>query len=576
MGGKAGTIRLKLNFRPSVKFAAGWTSRKALFWISDDIRTIADLAAQVKEQLGITGRPELLRFSVDGYTAPWGSLTRGVLRDGDVVMVEALSQKRPLQIKEGELQAAQDAKSKENLTKKRKAPPLASAPAQKHGKFNEQLRTTPLMIKGSTSQAAGKAPVSAMFSGADRGKKKAGPSAVKEAAKQTSSSSSESSELEELSTEGDAPQAGPSARKGTANRSKPGKTKPDSSSSSESSGKKKPSTSTSSSSSSSSEDSSSDSSEKKKRASPQAQSSSSSSSEESSEGSSEESSGSEEESESPAEVNQKKRAVMSASKDDATAVAVRQPPVFRDNWPKLTRNPFEKDVVAYKMLEVGADWTPEVTDWRYGSVSAFDTTSRIVTLVPWPDLAVHPDPKIRAHRESLERCAEEEEDDGKKCLDLPQSEYLDDGALHRSFDDFVEVRLVESGAACNNILAPSCSKGQGTPQNNGAQHVPQEKTPDRKLTPCQKRRLRKKKHQSGGLKGGSMSANGGGEKAGLDCRKDVKSVDGTPLSGSDWNDVEKMLADKRKTIIKAAEQGIPVRRCHGSSLLGVLAHIRNH
>ena len=67
-----------------------------------------------------------------------------------------------------------------------------------------------------------------------------------------------------------------------------------------------------------------------------------------------------------------------------------------------------------------------------------------VCLAPWPDKTVHPDPK-----HALKAAEEEEPDDNddespEKSLEVPQSDYRDDGRLIKRLSEFVAIRHVDA------------------------------------------------------------------------------------------------------------------------------------
>lgn len=79
----------------------------------------------------------------------------------------------------------------------------------------------------------------------------------------------------------------------------------------------------------------------------------------------------------------------------------------------------------------------QVSDWRYGCVSSHDVMSGLMTLTPWPDASVHPDPKV--HQAHLLHLEDSECKPDEQVLEAPQSEYNEDGVLEGMVQDFVEV-----------------------------------------------------------------------------------------------------------------------------------------
>lgn len=187
-------------------------------------------------------------------------------------------------------------------------------------------------------------------------------------------------------------------------------------------------------------------------------SSESSSSEESSDGSS--SSEEEEEAEQPttsAPPQQQKRtqpaapgstSAQPAAGTGARTQALPPPPQLQldfDQLPKLSGLPQPEDILAYKMLEIGPNFAPQVSEPRYGKVSGVEGTGpsdASITLVPWPDAGCHP---LQAQLEAWK--AEQQEADEEFVFDYYQvpftSSYQEDGTLVAQMDAFLEVRLVQ-------------------------------------------------------------------------------------------------------------------------------------
>ena len=69
---------------------------------------------------------------------------------------------------------------------------------------------------------------------------------------------------------------------------------------------------------------------------------------------------------------------------------VRAPQHHSEALPLLKRRPIGGDVIAYKLLEIGGDFTPQVSEYRLGKVSVFEPEGGSMRLVPWPDHTLHP------------------------------------------------------------------------------------------------------------------------------------------------------------------------------------------
>ncbi|KXZ50140.1 hypothetical protein GPECTOR_17g776 [Gonium pectorale] len=67
------------------------------------------------------------------------------------------------------------------------------------------------------------------------------------------------------------------------------------------------------------------------------------------------------------------------------------------------------DVLAYKLLEVGADMCPRVSPWRQGRVAAWDAGARSLVLRPHPNPRIHP---LAAELEALRKRMAAELGDG--------------------------------------------------------------------------------------------------------------------------------------------------------------------
>lgn len=114
-------------------------------------------------------------------------------------------------------------------------------------------------------------------------------------------------------------------------------------------------------------------------------------------------------------------------------------------WNKLTLAPKVSEVLIYKIVEITATWEPVVSPWRYGVVVDVVLEGKeddsVITLAPWPDPQIHPDP-----RKTISSSEESEEDEKTRCkkqrtLEIPSSEYSENGQLTRPLSLFVDVRL---------------------------------------------------------------------------------------------------------------------------------------
>ncbi|KAK9864373.1 hypothetical protein WJX84_000908 [Apatococcus fuscideae] len=106
--------------------------------------------------------------------------------------------------------------------------------------------------------------------------------------------------------------------------------------------------------------------------------------------------------------------------------------------PRLQRHPMYGDVLAYRLLEIGADFTPQVAEWRLGSVNSWNVKTQATVLYPWPDVNVHPvhgvgaPSSTHADQESLE------DEEG------PPSAYDEQGVLTAEAAAFSDRRLAQA------------------------------------------------------------------------------------------------------------------------------------
>ena len=106
------------------------------------------------------------------------------------------------------------------------------------------------------------------------------------------------------------------------------------------------------------------------------------------------------------------------------------------------------------------------------SAEAPTDASALLRLAPWPDATVHPDPKhtLKRKLESKQKVDADFDAHGKKReLEVPQTDYMDDGRLIKPLDEFINVRRLDPvtiqqfqlPAAANNK-----KKRKGTPSSN--------------------------------------------------------------------------------------------------------------
>lgn len=86
------------------------------------------------------------------------------------------------------------------------------------------------------------------------------------------------------------------------------------------------------------------------------------------------------------------------------------------------------------------------SEWRYGRVEAVLPEVDVVVLSPWPDASKHPDPKYELRLKQQNEGDEEELPDFQRKpreLEIPLSEYSEEGRLTRSLSEFIDIRKVD-------------------------------------------------------------------------------------------------------------------------------------
>lgn len=108
--------------------------------------------------------------------------------------------------------------------------------------------------------------------------------------------------------------------------------------------------------------------------------------------------------------------------------------------PRVKGQPQPGDLVAYKLLEIGADWAPQVSEWRQGEIAEVKGESVVIKPLPGQDSLEQPSSQANGHAQQEEDFeAEEEEDD-----EGPPSAYDDDGVLTTDLSALSELRLIQS------------------------------------------------------------------------------------------------------------------------------------
>lgn len=97
--------------------------------------------------------------------------------------------------------------------------------------------------------------------------------------------------------------------------------------------------------------------------------------------------------------------------------------------------------MAYKLLEIGADYAPRVSEIRMGQVTAVEPQARTLTLEPYPHASVHP----LAHQRVAWPLAEVAYGEEEESREPPPTNYDDTGVLTADRASFVELRYVAAG-----------------------------------------------------------------------------------------------------------------------------------
>ncbi|XP_075504738.1 coilin-like isoform X1 [Primulina tabacum] len=124
----------------------------------------------------------------------------------------------------------------------------------------------------------------------------------------------------------------------------------------------------------------------------------------------------------------------------------REQPVGEIDFEKLLTlpgMPKEGDLLAYRILELSSTWTPELSAYRVGEVSFYNTESNQTILLPVSDYPI---------------VSKKADEDGVEPLD--NSIYKDDGSLEIDFSSLVDVRVIKDGSSGpGNVDASLASEG---------------------------------------------------------------------------------------------------------------------
>ncbi|CAK0787640.1 hypothetical protein CVIRNUC_010862 [Coccomyxa viridis] len=106
--------------------------------------------------------------------------------------------------------------------------------------------------------------------------------------------------------------------------------------------------------------------------------------------------------------------------------------------PRVAPYPLEGDIIAYRLLHIGADWSPQVSEWREGRVVSLDTAEQSITVEPWGADAKSRHQNGQAGYEDGNMQHEDEEEEEE-----PPTEYDEDGVLRTSLHSFSDVRIIK-------------------------------------------------------------------------------------------------------------------------------------
>lgn len=99
-----------------------------------------------------------------------------------------------------------------------------------------------------------------------------------------------------------------------------------------------------------------------------------------------------------------------------------------DKLAPLLVMPKKGDIVAYRVLELSSSWTPELSAYRVGKVSRYDSESNQTMLVPVPGYPI------------VSKKADEDE-----AAQPDNSLYEEDGSLEIDFSSLIDVRIFNNG-----------------------------------------------------------------------------------------------------------------------------------
>jgi hypothetical protein len=154
----------------------------------------------------------------------------------------------------------------------------------------------------------------------------------------------------------------------------------------------------------------------------------------------------------------------------------------------LDRKPVVGDVLAYRVVELTAAMTPQMTELRQGVVAAYDRAADTCTLQLWPaavqgalERARH-EADRRAEARQVAEANEgqqggEEWWDDEEEVELPCEPYLSDGTLMTPLQELMDLRVLHAapgsaGAAGDGTLVANGTTGQAAPAAPAQRNAP--------------------------------------------------------------------------------------------------------
>ncbi|XP_047316759.1 coilin-like [Impatiens glandulifera] len=111
-------------------------------------------------------------------------------------------------------------------------------------------------------------------------------------------------------------------------------------------------------------------------------------------------------------------------------------PIRFEKLERLSTLPQDGDVIAYRLVELSSSWTPELSSFRVGKTSRFDSQSNVILLTPLPEYPIIFEKKSDEEEEKEEEGEVSEQPDNNSL-------YKEDGSLEIDFALLDDVRIIE-------------------------------------------------------------------------------------------------------------------------------------